>query len=229
MNESRCVLFVSTMLCALGCSGGTKGAFTTAGDEDGGGPAASSGGGFTGFADAGGALQAHIQVNGTDLPCGRCAVLIAQATGGREPYTYQWSDPSLGGPGPHSVCPQQATQYSVVVTDSSNTSSGEIQHAAETAKATADLTCQPVAQDAGDASTDELVGCVSSANEVSEPCAIDAGSDVTEVHSQRILFDPTPGKTYQFNWDQVLPIQRGGRGDGWEFNHNLMELRRSNF
>ena len=100
MNESRCVLFVPVVLSALGCSGGTRGAFMATGNGDADDAGASSGGGFTGFADAGGALQAHIQVNGTGLPCGRCAVLVAQATGGQEPYTYRWSDPSLSGPGP---------------------------------------------------------------------------------------------------------------------------------
>src|SRR4051794_24319226 len=63
--------------------------------------------------DGGGPLEARIQVNGgAGIVCGGCAILGAQVQGGKAPYSYAWSDPSLRGPGPFTVCPTQATSYS---------------------------------------------------------------------------------------------------------------------
>jgi hypothetical protein len=205
MIESKRAFTWFMVLGALGCSGAGKGGFA-ADDVD---ASSAPSNAFRGFADAGGALQAHLEVNGNDLPCGSCAVLVAQAAGGKQPYSYAWSDPSLSGPGPHTVCPTQATHYEVVVTDSSSMASGEIARSAETATAAADVTCEQPARDAGDAGDDDFAGCVSSNGESPEPCSIDAGSGVAEVHSQRVLFTPVAGNTYQFSYDQVLPIAVG--------------------
>ncbi|MCB0431159.1 MAG: gliding motility-associated C-terminal domain-containing protein [Flavobacteriales bacterium] len=61
-----------------------------------------------------------VVLNDTTLCEGECATVKENAFGGDPPYQYQWSDPSLSGPGPHSVCPPATTQYCVTITDGNN-------------------------------------------------------------------------------------------------------------
>jgi hypothetical protein len=206
MKESKGIVFASMALCLPACSGRQpgfvpeEGTTADASTEAAGGP---SGAAFA-WNDSG-ALQAHIQVNGSDLACGACAVLVAQAAGGAEPYTYQWSDPSLSGPAP-TVCPTKPTHYSVVVTDSSGTTTGEIHHAGASTTASADLACSMTSTDAH---SDAFAGCTSTAQEMPEPCPFDADAGVSDVHSTAVLLDVVAGQTYQFSYDQVLPFALG--------------------
>ncbi|MDB4985383.1 MAG: hypothetical protein JWN04_561 [Myxococcaceae bacterium] len=120
-------------------------------------------------------LQAHLQVNGANTQCGTCAVVLAQVQGGVYPYTYQWSDSSLTGPGPHMVCPSEPTSYSVVITDSTPTTVGEFSSAAQQVEAQGRVDC---VADAGVAA-DALLGCTASATNTSENA--DAGASDASV------------------------------------------------
>lgn len=75
-----------------------------------------------------------------------------------------------------------------------------------TARATADLACSPPA---ADASPDAFTGCVSTAQEQDQECPFDADSGLADVHSAAVLFRVTPGSTYQFSYDELLPISLG--------------------
>jgi len=51
---------------------------------------------------------------------GNCALLTATASGGTGPYTYTWS-PNIGaGAGPHNICPNVTTIYTISITDAMN-------------------------------------------------------------------------------------------------------------
>jgi disulfide oxidoreductase YuzD len=114
-----------------------------------------------------GELQARMVVNGANVACGSCAVLVVQAQGGKQPYKYEWSDPTLSGPGPQHVCPSAPTSYSVTVTDNSATSAGEFAQVAMEVEASGSVSCVP---DAG--VTDDLQGCITPT-----PIVSDAGTE----------------------------------------------------
>ncbi len=207
MNEWTGLVYLTTA-ALLGCSGGSPSPLS--GQDDDADVAEAGPQGSFEFADAGGALQAHVVVNGdTNLVCGACAVLVAQATGGLAPYTYAWSDPSLAGAGSLTVCPLQSTRYSVTVTDSSGRTSGEIMTAAQTAMASAEVTCKPPALDAGPPDAAGLAGCVSTAAENVEDCPIVGDAGVSKIVSTRLVFDPVPGSPYEFTYNELLPIAIG--------------------
>lgn len=48
---------------------------------------------------------------------GECVELTASASGGRAPYQYSWEIDELSGPGPHRVCPTEATTYRAFAVD----------------------------------------------------------------------------------------------------------------
>jgi hypothetical protein len=48
-----------------------------------------------------------------------CFQVSAQVSGGREPYTFTWSDPALNGAGPHRLCTPPSAELNVRVTDAS--------------------------------------------------------------------------------------------------------------
>ncbi len=63
--------------------------------------------------------------NDTTICDGGTAVLLAEATGGTSPYTYNWNN-GLIGTGPHQVNPTQNTCYDVQVVDANNCSSNMV-------------------------------------------------------------------------------------------------------
>ena len=159
-----------------------------------------------------GPLSARIQVNGQNASCGACGTVLAQVQGGKKPYQYKWSDPTLEGPGPHSVCPSKTTTYSVEVTDSSERVSVELGAAAQTAQDSVEFACS---EDAG-----IWGGCY-------PPPPADAGAPAPQVCRTMTFKDPilglelakdvplsfaspidegafTPGKVYEFIYDQLL-------------------------
>ena len=181
--------------------------------------------------DAGGPLAVHIQINGNHSACGACDVVLAQAQGGTQPYTYAWSNPSWQGPGPFQVCPDSATPVSVTVTDSS-ASTGEVTRTAQTAMAATSIDCvksdgaapppgalngclalgaQSGVPDAGvvtDAAPDGGGATECTANEVDASVAWADGGAVASVAT------PLPvtllaGHTYQVSYDRLLPIVLG--------------------
>jgi hypothetical protein len=164
-------------------------------------------------------LQARIQVNGTDLPCGACSVIAAQAQGGKRPYTYKWSDPALSGPGPHRVCPTAPTSYSLTVTDDSSLTSTELTIAHQSVDTSADITC---VADAGLASTFQGCGGGSSfepdmTGVINCDLPTDGGmapplelaSGTTFVTSKAPPIPLIGGQTYEFSYDHLLPIVLG--------------------
>jgi hypothetical protein len=54
---------------------------------------------------------------------GECVELTASATGGRAPYQFNWEE-ELSGPGPHRVCPTEATTYRAFAFDADFAESG---------------------------------------------------------------------------------------------------------
>jgi hypothetical protein len=58
-----------------------------------------------------------IPAESQNLECGQCIDVTAVASGGRAPYSYAWSDPSLSGSGPHHVCPRSTVDYVVQASD----------------------------------------------------------------------------------------------------------------
>lgn len=166
-------------------------------------------------------LQLRIQVNGQNLPCGACGVVIAQAQGGRRPYTYEWNDPALQGPGPHTVCPTADKQYTLKITDSTPNMVGEFASTAQVAEASADFVCLP---DAG-AGTD-FVGCktgssfdtptMESASQVVHCEGTTDGGVLTEhgavsttITSSPVLLPIAANKPHQFIYDHLLPVVLG--------------------
>lgn len=151
--------------------------------------------------DGSSAFLARLQANGTNSACGECAVLVAQATGGQEPYRYAWSDPALQGPGPHKVCPSTPTSYSVTVSDSSAISSGEFARPAASEQLFAEVQCTPPT-DAG--SGNYLSGC----RVPSELPGVDCPASDTNM-SWFSVTTPLPqpmqiGRPYQLSYDQLL-------------------------
>lgn len=170
--------------------------------------------------DGGGPLATRIQRNGGGGACGSCAVLIAQTQGGKEPYSYAWSDPSLTGPGPFQVCPGTPTSYSVTVTDSSAVD-GELAMPNQTARASTSVECTP-----SDGSISSLNGCAVTTNP--SDGGIDAGGSLEctadEVGVSVAFADGgavsatvgmvpggklLAGHAYQFSYDRLFPFTIG--------------------
>lgn len=120
-----CGVALGALLATSGCGGNGPAQRLDDASEDASADATGAGSGAVFVVGDSGALQAHLQVEGADLTCGGCAVLVAQAAGGEPPYAYAWSDPALHGAGPVTVCPQESTHYEVTVTDSSGNGAGE--------------------------------------------------------------------------------------------------------
>jgi hypothetical protein len=150
-------------------------------------------------------------------------VLLAQATGGKQPYAYTWSDPSFQGPGPFQVCPGQTTKYSVIVTDSS-AHAGEVATGNQSVTATGKVACTPAD---GAAPLVPLHGCVTTTDGPGD-AGIDAGGIMTctedTVDSGTVAFldggaisatvgavrgTLLKGHAYQFSYDRLLPINFG--------------------
>jgi hypothetical protein len=177
-------------------------------------------------ADGGGPLVAHIQVNGGGAVCGTCAVVLAQATGGAQPYAYAWSDPSWQGPGPFQVCPDKSTPVSVTVTDSSATA-GEVPMPTQSAQAATSVDCVASDGSAPAPAPGELNGCTAgaasgvpdagtndagslecSANEVEAGVAwADGGAVASESNVLPYTFHA--GHAYSVSYDRLLPIVLG--------------------
>jgi len=175
--------------------------------------AMSDAGGFTGIAvqDEPKPLDARIQVNGAKTPCGSCAVLIAQAFGGKQPYTYQWSDPTLSGPGPHQVCPDEPTEYSVTVTDASKVDGPEFDQPAMIVKATGKVECTPPTLDAGGPT--DFVGCqdmvVADGGTGGQAVTCETGDGGYYSGTGMLPMPVLGGHTYTLNYDQLIPIVVG--------------------
>ncbi len=58
-----------------------------------------------------------VVLNTTPACNGNCGTLEATASGGSPPYNFTWSDLGLQGPGPHEVCPDTTTTYTVIIND----------------------------------------------------------------------------------------------------------------
>jgi hypothetical protein len=139
-------------------------------------------------------LAVRIEVTGNHARCGSCDSLVAIVSGGTLPYAYEWSDPTLVGPGPHGVCPRENVRYAVVVRDSSG--------ARQNALGSAYLECITAPSDAG--AGGGLNGCivVPKADPITCPTDDGAGSTLVE-------FDIEPGRTYQYTYTQLFPIGLG--------------------
>jgi hypothetical protein len=177
--------------------------------------------------DAGGPLEAHIQVNGGgQLTCGGCAVILAQTQGGKRPYSYAWTDPSWTGPGPFQLCPDAPTSISLTVTDSS-ASSGENPTADQSVAATTPVDCT-ARNDA--AAPGPLNGCTGGGTAGSSYSVPDSGPDsgIVECSDQEVeggvaWADGGPaavvsgalgvtlqaGHAYGASYDPLLPIVLG--------------------
>ncbi|MDB4972900.1 MAG: hypothetical protein JWN48_1241 [Myxococcaceae bacterium] len=177
-------------------------------------------------------LQARVQVNGANTTCGTCAVVLAQAQGGQLPYQYEWSDPSLTGPGPHRVCPTTPTNYTVIVTDSTPVTVGEFTSSAQQVQASGTVSC------VADAGIGGLMGCSNSITTVNggnadagPPIDNDAsivcpepgdagvtfdwqtGTQGTVTNSNYFATGFKAGESYEYSHDRLLPITIGV-GDG---------------
>src|SRR4029077_12653019 len=71
---------------------------------------------------------------------GACRSVRVDVRGGVQPYSFEWSDAALQGPGPQSVCGSDATELEVTVTDSG---SGDSEFAVPPAHASAKLSVAP--------------------------------------------------------------------------------------
>ena len=58
-----------------------------------------------------GPLALTLDASAATICPGECVDLTATARGGRAPYQYNWELEELSGPGPHRVCPTEATTY----------------------------------------------------------------------------------------------------------------------
>lgn len=163
-----------------------------------------------------GPLEVHLQVNGQNGSCGSCGVILAQVKGGKAPYEYKWSDPTLQGPGPHTVCPKEVTTYNVEVTDSSERVSVELSAAAQTAADSQEFKCSKeegvwggcFAPGGGDAGAPPVDICKTL--QIKDPLGlgINLSEEFPIAFSGEI--NPTgespfiPGKLYEFIYDQLL-------------------------
>ena len=150
--------------------------------------------------------------------------MLAQVTGGKQPYTYAWSDPSWQGPGPFTLCPSKPGAVSLTVTDSS-AQSGEVAAQAQTAQDMASVTCTDA--DGGDAGPGALNGCVAMAgsgtpeggsndagqtectkNEVEAGIAWADGGVAASV-ADELGVTLLKGHPYEVSYDRLLPIVLG--------------------
>lgn len=99
-------------------SSGTRGA-PLDGAGAGGGPIAGASGESGGATTGGSESEYRVTVHATQtsLCPGQCAELTAEAEQGHAPYRYDWSGNVGHGPGPHTVCPEGTTSYSVTASD----------------------------------------------------------------------------------------------------------------
>ncbi|MCB9448241.1 MAG: gliding motility-associated C-terminal domain-containing protein [Flavobacteriales bacterium] len=63
------------------------------------------------------ACSPFVTLDAAEYCQGGCTTLEPQANGGAPPYTWNWDNPTLNGPGPFDVCPTVTTTYCVTVTD----------------------------------------------------------------------------------------------------------------
>jgi hypothetical protein len=220
-RTARLAVCVSSILAA-GC-GSTPSALHLGDDTAPGADAeATDGGSFFTEEPDGGPLEAHLQINGAHAVCGTCAVLIAQTQGGMGPYSYAWSDPSLTGPGPHEVCPDAPTRYSVTVTDSSGSSAGEITRPPAKVSVSGSVDCTPPPPDAGtsaglvgcrvttsSANTDAGMAIECTANETTSGIAAILDGGVVDSLAGKLPGTLLAGHTYSFAYDRVLPLSIG--------------------
>jgi hypothetical protein len=177
------------------------------------------------WTDGGGPLEVHLQVNGGGAACGSCVVVLAQAFGAQQPYTYTWSNADWHGPGPFMLCPTSSTRVAVEVTSSPENAGEGLTLPGQTASAASTVDCV-VTDAAGDdaAGPGPLNGCVSDlasgdggddagatqclANEIDASVAwLDGG--VAYSSADRLSFTLLAGHTYQASYDQLLPIELG--------------------
>lgn len=181
-------------------------------------PGIDSGGLPTRFIDGGGGpLEARIQFNGAGLICGRCGVALAQVEGGSYPYEYEWSDPTLEGPGPHSICPDGPVDLTLRVRDMLGVEDSEFPRMV--AEDMVHIECTE-APDGGAAPNSGLSGCSAFAQTAN--AMPDAGFDQEMCRDDRpdagpVVVEGTArlpgrflaGRRYQVIYDQLLPIVIG--------------------
>jgi hypothetical protein len=113
---------------AAGCGGNGQNPYVFDIGNDDGGPMFQSDAGVPGALDAH-IEENHVTVTFVTLSCaGPCADVVAVATGGQAPYTYEWDDGSTTAA--RRVCPTSSTTYQVKATDTGT--SGELARPAET-------------------------------------------------------------------------------------------------
>ncbi|MCB0397489.1 MAG: gliding motility-associated C-terminal domain-containing protein, partial [Flavobacteriales bacterium] len=73
-------------------------------------------------------ISAFLSASPSQLCPGECTDLTAAPSGGTSPYTFQWNQGISPAAGPHNVCPNTTTSYSVTITDANgDTASASIQ------------------------------------------------------------------------------------------------------
>jgi hypothetical protein len=102
---------------------------------------------------------------------GQCADLSARAVGGTGPYAYQWDHGLPAGAGPEHVCPNATTTYTVVASDSSGHSSGELSTPPVQGSASVTVTVSSSCSEAG-------VPIVDGGGQDTQEAPVDGGVDV---------------------------------------------------
>ena len=209
-----------------GSSAGSAAGGSSSGSSNIGG-SSSAGSGAAGSRSSGGAgqgepsqLSAVIEVSGEMRQCGSCALLFARASGGAMPYSYAWSDPQLTGAGPHQICPDAPTEYSVTVTDTAIASGNEFDRDAMVVDAEVELDCVNDVPDGGpdgganeDAGLPPIDGCytlldsltgTAPAPESVQMCPIEG----SEIQASVFQLDRklVAGERYEGILDLILPI-----------------------
>lgn len=97
---------------------GESGSNAGAGGLAGGSNAGQSGSGGQVGQDGGGAeYEVELQATATRLCPGQCTELVATVANGREPHTFAWNQGLEDSAGPHEICPERSTTYTVTATD----------------------------------------------------------------------------------------------------------------
>jgi hypothetical protein len=177
------------------------------------------------WTDGGGPLEVHLQVNGGGAACGSCVVVLAQAFGAQQPYTYAWSNSDWHGPGPFMVCATSSTRVAVEVTSSPASAGEGLTLPGQTASAASTIDCAVTDAAGNDASgPGPLNGCVSDlasgdggadagltqcpGNEIDASVAwLDGG--IAYSSADLLPYTLLAGHTYQASYDQLLPIELG--------------------